>query len=105
MDLSQPGPLARRKKAEPCLAPLSTQKTPVQKKVPAPPTLPAPKKKKKPYKRLRMFDSFDEKNYHPTLSLEWQGGVLMQKWRHKKTDEPEWRPVPVQVIEVQDGTS
>jgi len=61
---------------------------------------PAPKKvKQPPPKRLRIFDEFDERGFHPTMMLrlvKQDGAItgLEQQWRHKETDEPEWRSVP-----------
>ena len=63
-------------------------------------TEPAPAKKKKPPpKLLKIFDGFDERGYHPTmmLRLERRDGVVVgiqQQWRHRETDEAEWREVP-----------
>src|SRR3990172_3037029 len=63
---------------------------------------PAPKKPKRPPpKRLMMFDGFDERGYHPTLIFRLvarQDGAVVkmqQQWRHKVSDDPEWRWVNV----------
>ena len=84
------GPLAARlKKPEPAAEP-----------VPVPVAEPAPvKKKNPPQKRLRIFDEFDERGFHPTMMLRLvkREGVVVgveQQWRHRETDEAEWREVP-----------
>jgi len=81
-----PGPLSKRIKPSP---------------TPEPVALATPKKPKQPPpKRLRIFDEFDERGFHPTLQLrvmvDERGGFLAmhQLWRHKDTDKPEWRLVP-----------
>src|SRR3990172_1500574 len=70
--------------------------------VPLKTTPSAPKKPKRPPpKRLMMFDGFDERGYHPTLIFRLvarQDGAIVkmqQQWRHKVSDDPEWRWVNV----------
>lgn len=76
----KPGPLAARIK-NPAADPVPAKKK--------------PKPKGKPVKRLRLFSDFDDRGFHPTLELAWSpDGFLCQLWRHKDTDEPEWRTVP-----------
>ena len=85
----KPGPLAARvRKTE------TKTEVKVEEK-PAPPV----KKPKKPMKRLRVFNGFDEKGFHPTMVFQLirreDGAVVSieQQWCHKKTDEPEWREI------------
>ena len=83
------GPLsARLKKPEPVAEP-----EPVQAAEPA-------KKKKPPPKLLKIFDGFDERGYYPTMMYRLErredGAIvgIRQQWRHRETDEAEWREVP-----------
>lgn len=76
----KPGPLAARIKKKP------------------------PKPNRPPVKRLRFFSDFDDRGFHPTLELAWSpDGFLCQLWRHKDTDEPEWRtvlPIPAKPLTI-----
>ena len=79
------GPLAGRIKKKP--AEPADKPTPAKK---------PPKPKRPPVKRLRFFACFDDRGFHPTLNFAFRESdmSLWQCWRHKQTDEPEWRPVP-----------
>ena len=80
----KPGPLATRIKKKPAAEP-----TPSKKHKPNRPTV----------KRLRLFSGFDDRGFHPTLELAWSQTGLCQLWRHRNTDEPEWRLMPTLTTE------